>query len=191
MTSEDLPTFGRPISARRSVSGAGRRLRGGQQLHDPVQQIARAEPLRGRHRQRLAQPEAVQLRRQRQIGDRVALVGDDHARHRRAAQQIRELLIAGAHPRARIDHQHRHLRFGEARARLLADRAGQRILVAEVHAAGVDQRERASVPLALDLVAVARHPGALVHDGGARPAQAVDQRGLAHVGIADDGDLLH
>jgi hypothetical protein len=82
-------------------------------------------------------------------------------------------------------------RLGETRLRLLADRARERVLVAEVHATRVDQLERAPVPLALHLVAVARHPRALVHDRLARAAQAVDQRGLAHIRIADDGDLQH
>ncbi len=49
--------------------------------------------------------------------------------------------------------------------------------------------KRAAVPLAGDLLAVARDPGALVHDRLARAGQAVDERGLADVGIADDRDL--
>ncbi len=169
----------------------GLELGGGQQLHDPVEQVARAEALRGRDRQRLAEAEAVKLGRLGQLRDTVALVGRHEARQRRAAQQVRELLVARAHPRARVDHQHRHLRLSEACARLLADRAGQRVLVVEVHPAGVDQLEAPPVPLALHLVAVARHPRALVHDRLTRAAQAVDERGLAHVGVANDGDLQH
>ena len=64
------------------------------------------------------------------------------------------------------------VRVGEPRLRLLADRAGERVVVGEVDAAGVDQREDAAVPLAFELVAVARDPGALVDDRLARAASA-------------------
>ena len=106
-----------------------------------------------------------------------------------AAQQVGDLLVARAHAGAGVDDEHRDLRVGERGLRLLADRAGDRVEVALVHAAGVDEREAPPVPLGGDLVAVARHARALVHDGRARARQAVDERGLADVGIADDGDL--
>ena len=131
----------------------------------------------------------MEVGRERQLGHAVALVGGDDRRCGRAAQQVGHLLVAGAYAGARVDHQHGHLRVGDARARLLADRARERVLVLEVDAAGVDQREAASVPLALELLAVARDARALVDDRLAGAREAVDQRGLAHVGIADDGDL--
>src|SRR5439155_17778079 len=59
----------------------------------------------------------------------------------------------------------------------------------EVDAARVDEVEAPAVPLRLDLVAVARDAGTLVDDRGAPPGQPVDERALAHVGIAEDGDL--
>ena len=160
-----------------------------QQLDDAVEQVARAEALRRGDRHRLAQAEPMELARQRQLSDAVALVRGDDRRQRRAAQQVGHLLIARAHARARVDDQHRDLRVGHARPRLVADRAGERILVLEVDAAGVDQREAAPVPLAVELLAVARHARALVHDRLAGAREAVDQRGLADVRIADDGDL--
>ena len=83
----------------------------------------------------------------------------------------------------------RDLRVGQRGARLVADRAGDRVEVERVHAAGVDEREAAAVPLAGDLLAIARDAGALVHDGLARAAEAVDQRALADVRVADDRDL--
>ena len=74
-------------------------------------------------------------------------------------------------------------------ARLELDRAREAVALLEVDAAGVDQQEAAPVPLRLDLLAVARHAGLLVHDRLARAAEAVDERRLADVRIADDGDL--
>ena len=76
-----------------------------------------------------------------------------------------------------------------AARRLVADRARDRVGVGEVHAAGVDEREAAAVPVRRQLLAVARDARALVHDGLARAGQAVDQRGLADIGVADDRDL--
>ena len=62
-------------------------------------------------------------------------------------------------------------------------------VVVEVDAAGVDQREAPPVPVGRELLAVARDARALVHDRLARLREAVDERGLADVRIADDGDL--
>src|SRR5207253_721140 len=84
---------------------------------------------------------------------------------------------------------HRQLRVGDARASLVADLQRQRLGVAQVDPARVDQREAAAVPLALELLAVARHTRALVHHRLARAREAVDERGLAHVRIADHRDL--
>ena len=148
----------------------GLRVALGQQLDDAVEQVAGAEPLGGGDRQRLAQAEAMEVRGERQLADAVALVRRDDRRQRRAAQQIGHLLIARAHAGAGVDDEHRDLRFGQPGAGLVANRAGERVLILEVDAAGVDQREEAPVPLALELLAVARDPRALVHDrlAGAR-----------------------
>src|SRR3954470_16264316 len=162
----------------------------GQQLDDAVEQVAGAEALRGRDGDRLAEAERVELRRERDVADRVDLVGGDHdGAALPAAQEVGELLVAGAQPGARVDDEDHGDRVGERRLRLLADRAGDRVWVEKVHAARVDQREAPAVPLARDLVAVARDPRALVHDRLARAGQAVDERGLPDVRVADDRDL--
>ena len=53
----------------------------------------------------------------------------------------------------------------------------------------IDEVEAPAVPLAGDLVAIARDPGALMDDRRARAGEAVDERGLADVRIADDRHL--
>ncbi len=55
-------------------------------------------------------------------------------------------------------------------------------------AAGVDDGERAAVPVGLEHLAVAGDAGLLLDDGVAPPDEAVHQRRLADVGAADDGD---
>ena len=74
----------------------------------------------------------------------------------------------GRTPGARVDDEQRDLGVGERRARLVLDRDGERVLVVEVDAAGVDQRERAPVPLGVELLAVARDARA----ARARPPRA-------------------
>ena len=190
-TSEDLPTFGRPMTASRtrSSSSAVDRLVGRKQLDEPVEQVAGAEALRGRDGHRVAEPEPVEVVREREVARRVDLVRDEHDGHVAAAQEVGDLLVARPHAGTRVDDEHRDLRVGQRGARLVLDRDGERVLVVEVHAAGVDQRERAPVPVGLELLAVARDARALVHDRLARLGEAVHQRRLAHVGVADDGDL--
>ena len=53
---------------------------------------------------------------------------------------------------------------------------------------GVDQQEAGSRPLADELLPVARHAGRLVDDGRPGAGQPVDERRLADVREADDGD---
>ena len=162
---------------------------GGQHLDEAVEQVAGAEPLRGRHRDRIAEPEGVELRRERDVGDAVALVGGhEHGRVRRRSRSAISC-SPGRAPARTSTTSSASVGVGEAGLRLLADRPGERVVVGEVDAAGVDQRERAPVPLALELLAVARDPRPLVHDRLARARQAVDERGLADVGVADDRDL--
>ena len=120
---------------------------------------------------------------------RVDLVGGDDDRQVAAAQDVGDLLVARAQAGAGVDHEQRDLRVGQRGARLVLDRDRQRIVVVEVHAAGVDQREAAPVPVGRELLAVARDPGALVHDRLAALREAVDERRLADVRIADDRDL--
>ena len=55
------------------------------QRRDPVQEVSRSEPLGGRHGHRIAEPEPVKLRRQRNVGCAVHLVGGDDRRKRPAA----------------------------------------------------------------------------------------------------------
>ena len=50
-------------------------------------------------------------------------------------------MLARARAGARVDHQQRHVGVGDSCSRLVANRARQRVLVGEIDATGVDQRE--------------------------------------------------
>ena len=140
--------------------------------------------------QRLAQAEAVELGGQRQLGDAVALVGrDDRSAAASGAAGRPSPRRPGRTPaRASTTSTATCASASPARACSRIEPASGSSSC-EVHPAGVDQLELAPVPLAVELLAVARDARALVHDRLARAREAVDQRGLAHVRIADDGDL--
>ena len=106
-----------------------------------------------------------------------------------AAEQVGHLVIPGAQTGAGVDHQHRHVGVGQRGLHLVVHGAGQLGPVVQVDPAGVDQRQRAAVPVGVQLLAVAGDAGALVHDRLARLGEPVDQRGLSDVGISDDRDL--
>ena len=126
-------------------------------------------------------------------GDRVVvgavgLVDRDQDRDRAAAQRPRQLGVAGAQPGAAVDDQHDRVGLGDRQPRLRLHVARQLGLVLEVDAAGVDQLEGDPVPLGGEPLAVAGDPR-LGRGHRLAPAdQPVDQRALADVGEADDGD---
>ena len=172
LTSEDLPTFGRPITASRTRSSSRPRRppsSGGssstsRSSRSPVPRPWAAETGIGS-----PSPSAVEVVRERR--GRAASRSCSRRRRparRRGAGCRRSPRRPGRTPGARVDDEQRDLGVGERRARLVLDRDGERVLVVEVDAAGVDQRERAPVPVGLELLAVARDARA----ARARPPRA-------------------
>ena len=119
-----------------------------EQLDHAVEQVAAAEAVAGGDRHRLAEAELVQLGGHVLVLGPVDFVGDDEDRDIGAAQRLRQLGVAGAHPGAGVDDQHHHVGLGDPQPRLLLDVAGQLVVVVEVDAAGVEQLEGDPVPLA-------------------------------------------
>jgi hypothetical protein len=70
----------------------------GQELDEPVEQVPRPEPLRGRDRDGIAEAEPVELQRARHVAHRVDLVGGHDRRQARAAQEVGHLLVPGRRP---------------------------------------------------------------------------------------------
>ena len=128
----------------------------------------------------------MQLEHERLLGRVVDLVRQHEDRLVRLAQDLGHLLVARRHAGARVDDEEHEIRLPHRLARLLRDRARQRRRVGDVHSARVDEHEALARPLADELLSVTRHPRHLVHDGGARLGQPVDERRLADVGEADD-----
>ena len=137
---------------------------------------------------RVAEPEPVELERLGLPPRVVDLVRDQEDRLARAAQDRGQLLVARSDPGPRVEDEEDEVGLGDRAARLLGDLLRQRRRVGDVHAAGVDEQEALAGPLADDLLAVARDAGRLVDDRLARAGQPVDERRLADVREADDGD---
>ena len=191
LTSEDLPTFGRPITARRMRVLVGLVVvRRASSSTSAVEQVAGAEPLRGGHRHRLAEPEPVELGGERQVAHAVALVrGDDH-RHRRAAQQVGELLVAGAHAGARVDDEHRDLRRRRAPARACS----------RIEPASGSRSSKSTPPVSISVNRRPFHsqssslrsrvtPGRSCTTASREPVRRLTSEDLPTFGIADDRDL--
>ena len=101
-------------------------------------------------------------------GDRLVLLGD-----------------AGA----AVDHKQDDGGFLSGGERLVADGRGEDVVALErLDTARVDDGELAAVPIGRVIRAVARNAAGLMDDGVRGLGQAVNERGLAHVGASDDGD---
>ena len=121
--------------------------------------------------QRLAEPEAVEVVREHEVARACRSCSPPPRRAAApAAQDLGDLLVAGPHAGAGVDHEQGDLGVGDRLARLILDADRQRVVVLEVDAAGVDQGQPAAVPLGRQLLAVARDPRPLVHDGLAASA---------------------
>ena len=101
-------------------------------------------------------------------GDRLVLLGD-----------------AGA----AVDHKQDDGGFLGGGEGLVANGRGKHVITLErLDAARVDDGELAAVPIGRVIRAVTCDAAGLVDDGVRGLCQAVDERGLSHVGASDDGD---
>ncbi len=160
----------------------------GQPADDLVEEVARAVAVERRDRNRVAEAETVELEGLEIAAWVVELVREDEHGPPRHAQDLGELLVSRRHARLRVDDEEHEVRFLDRYTRLCSYLCAERSGVGAVDAARVDEAERRSRPFAEKLLAVAGDAGRLVHDGGARRSEAVDQRRLADVREADDRD---
>ncbi len=186
-----MPTFGRPEDDDADLVGHALGARAAelpQARADLVQQIAGGDAVQRRERERLAQAERVVLERLVVPARIVQLVGHEQHRHAGAPQPVGQLEVGGARRRLGIDQEDDEIGLRDGELGLAHDLALEGAVVARIHAAGVDQRELVAAPLHDQLLAVARDAGLGVHDGLARRGEAVDERRLAGVRLADDRD---
>src|SRR5215475_9831613 len=153
-------------------------------------QVAQAFAVLGRDRDRLAQPQSMRLGQPLLAGAALAFIGDQDYLAGPLAQPGGKALVERQYARARIDQEQHDVgtvdgTLGEAtHARL------QRLAAGRLPARGIEQREGKIAQLRRGLAHVAGHARRVVDDGAAATDQTVEQRRLADIGPADDGDFL-
>ena len=162
----------------------------GKQGHDIVEQVARAMAMQGRKRRGLADAERIELPDVviLAIGI-VELVHQQKDRLVAALEHASDRLVLLGDAGAAVDHKQDDGGFFGGGKCLVADGRGKDVIALErLDTARVDDGELAAVPIGRVIRAVARDAAGLVDDGVRGLGQAVDERGLAHVGASDDGD---
>ena len=162
----------------------------GEQGHDVIEQVARAVAVQGRERRGLTDAERIEL------PDVIVLaIGVVELVHQQKDRLVGALEHAGdrfvlfGDAGAAVDHKQDDGGFLGGGECLVADGRGKDVIALErLDAARVDDGELAAVPIGRVIRAVARDAAGFVDDGVRGLGQAVNERGLAHVGASDDGD---
>ena len=162
----------------------------GQQLDEAVEQVAGAQALGGGDRDRLAEPEAVEVVREHEVVGRVDLVrGDDDRQRCRGAGCRRSPASPGRMPaRASTTNSATWASASAARAWSWIETASGSSSSRSTPPVSISVKLRPFQSVESSLRSRVM-PGPLVHDRLAALREPVDERGLADVRIADDGDL--
>ena len=153
-----------------------------------VQQVARPATVQGADRVRVLPAVAVELGAVVLAALAVGLVDGHDDGHRRRAQELGGLLVGGCLAGGGVHHEQDQVRLPDRQPRLLLDLRLDRVAGAALEPAGVDHDEAPAVPFGLAVQPVARGAGAVLDDGRPFADDPVEQRALADVGTADDGD---
>ena len=169
----------------------GRRLlhRLRHQRSQSVVELTHALAVLGRDLDGIAEAERESLHRAGIAMLAFALVGDEQHRLVGLAGEIGEGAIVGREAHAGIDHEEQRVGLCDRGLRLLLHAGGQRALGALIEAGGVDDREVEIAEPGLALAAVAGDAGQVIDKRELLPDQAVEQRRLADIGPADNGNL--
>ena len=127
-----LPRLGRPAP--------------GQSRDDRVQQVARAVAVDRRDRDRVAEPEPVELERLGLAARFVDLVRDQEDRLAGVAEDRCKLLVAGGDPGPRVDDEEDEVGLGDRPTGLLDDLLRERRGIRDVDAARVDEEKPLTRP---------------------------------------------
>ena len=152
-----------------------------------IEQLAHAVAVQSGDAERLAQTEVVELiKLRRRITRLVALVDSQHERLARAQQHGRNVLIGGSNAGAQVSDQNNDIRMRDRSLRLKAHELQNLVIVRRLNAAGVDDGEITTAPVAVSVQAVAGNARRILNDGKPLARQAVEQLRLADVRTADD-----
>jgi hypothetical protein len=181
---------GDPCHAILALGGLGRRR--GQDLERSVEQVVDADAVLGGDHQDLLEAKLEYLVPEMLLARDVGLVRRDDHRSPRPAEQLGDVTVDRRQTLPDVEQEDDGICFLDGDPGLcldvgLAEFPVRRSAV-ELQPGGVDHRELASQPLADAVEAVTRQAGGRVHDRLSPADQSVEERGLADVGPADDGD---
>ena len=151
-------------------------------------EIAQALAVLGRDGDRLAQPQLVGVVEALGAGAPLALVGDQDGGPARLAHDAGERRVGGNHAIARIEHEQHQVGTRDRRLALGAHAGGDAARRRLLQPRRVDQRHLVAGELRLALAAVARQARHVRDERGVLGREPVEERRLADVGPADNGD---
>jgi len=153
-----------------------------------VEQIIQPQAVLGGDGKDVFDPQAMKFSRQRLVLLRVNLVHHHSQGFSGAAQELRQLLIQRHHAFAAVHHENQVRGFLNRYLRLAINFDGDQLLVRGDNAPGVNDLERLAQPLGVSVEAVTGHARLVAHQRPALFAKAIEQRGLAYVGPAENHD---
>ena len=190
LSSDDLPTLGRPtmaIAVSSEVSLAGLRpVR--QRAHDLVEQVAHPLAVLGGDLDDRLEPHLVELEHASARLLVVGLVDGQQYRRRRFPQGGGDLLVTGHEPFAAVHHEHHDVCRLDRPLPLHDDQLVQRILAGAEHPPGIHQPERRLEPLGRFVDHIARRAGDRGDDRPPGTRDPVEQGRFADVWPADQHD---
>ncbi len=142
----------------------------------------------GGDRDRLAEPERERLQHAGLAVAALALVGDDDGVASGAARQLGEGAVRRRQPGAGVDHEQQDIGFGDGGLGLGPHAALEALGLGLFKAGRVDDAEFEMAEPAVALAAVAGDAGAVVDQRQALADEAVEERRLADIRTADNGD---
>jgi hypothetical protein len=159
-----------------------------QTLLDVDQQLVQSDPVRGRNRDDIAEAVAGEFGHRGARIQAIGLVDHEHRRPCGLAQPLQDVVVQRRRAFAAIDHEQDEIGFFRCRPGLARGGAGEAFIHAG-DAAGIDHGE---VTLAFRpahaVVAVAGHARLVVHQRVTSTRQRIEQRRLADIGAAHQGD---
>ena len=155
---------------------------------DGVEEVADAGAVFGGDGEDVAEAEAAEVFGGGSEGDGVDLVDGEEDGLAAAQKESGEGDVGRGELGAAVDDHDDDGGFGEGGAGLEEDFGGDEFGVVGDDAAGVDQAGGGGLPLDEAVDAVAGDSGLVADDGAARTGEAIEERRLADVGAAADGD---
>ena len=191
LKSDDLPTFGRPRIATRIASSPTSRAAGRlalEQLDDLVEQVAGAVPCSAESGNGSPRPSRWNSSASDSCEGSSILFASTSTGLCAARRIVASSSSPGRDAGARVDEEEHEVGLGDRGARLLDDRARDRVLAATSTPPVSMSRNRLPAHSQTSSLRSRVVPCRLVHDRRARRGQPVDERRLADVREADDRD---